>query len=191
MAATGIKTVSAKICRGVSPMTRKSDKLLEKVGQIGNKFMWKQFTYRKSFKLVCVIKPKTINTRQRKLVVVGSPSEKDMNRACVYVMVVAGRIFKIGQTSVGIKQRIESYNCGQKRFRKAGTASVTNYWTLQSLTNIGKNIHMYCLFPKQKKYTFFGVSGKTAFPPAKNIEKIIINKIEKKHGKKPIGCTQR
>ena len=172
-------------------MTRKSDKLLERVEQIGDKFIWEKFTCRKYFKHVCVIEPKIIDENKRKLVVVGSPSQKDMNRACVYAMVVEGRIFKIGQTSVGIKKRIESYNSGQKSFREAGTTSVTNYWTLQSLTNIGENIDMYCLFPEEKEYVCFKVSGKTAFPPAKNIEKIIINKIEEKHGEKPIGCTQR
>ena len=171
----------------------KSDNLLGSVDEIGDMFMWDEFEYRNYFRLVCVLKPTIINVNRRELVITGEVIPEDMKRACVYVMVVKGRIFKIGQTADSVKGRIQSYNCGQQKYRNAGTASVTNYWVLQSLCNIGENVEMYCLFPEEKEYECFEVKGTVAFPPAKIIERIIIDKVKKEYKGvfyKPIGCTQ-
>jgi hypothetical protein len=45
--------------------------------------------------------------------------------------------------------------------------------------------------PPKKEYTLFDEKGNDSFPPVKKIENKIMRDFIKKHGKKPIGSTQR
>lgn len=80
-----------------------------------------------------------------KLVPIWEADEYSSESGLVYIIVVDGVIFKIGQTSKTMKARIQSYNCGKQSYRdNGGTNSVSNYYVLQSLIalqndNISRN----------------------------------------------------
>jgi hypothetical protein len=109
----------------------------------------------------------------------------------VYVFVIEGKIFKIGQSISSIKQRVQSYNCGKIEYRISGTNSTTNYFVLQSLLNIGKVVNVYAFFPEQPTYTIFGKTYQNSLSVSKQAEKEILKTFMETHKKKPIGCTQR
>ena len=108
----------------------------------------------------------------------------------VYVFVVNEKIFKIGQSTTNIIKRIQSYNCGKAQYRKNGTCGTTNYFVLQSLLNLNLEVFVYAFFPQKPRYEIFGQVFEDSYPPSKKVENIIITDFIKKHGKKPIGCTQ-
>jgi len=45
----------------------------------------------------------------------------------IYILVIDGKVAKIGGSKTGLKKRHESYNCGTRKARNIGTCSVTNY----------------------------------------------------------------
>ena len=45
----------------------------------------------------------------------------------IYIIVIDGKVAKIGGTYVGMKGRHSSYNCGTRKARNKGTCSVTNF----------------------------------------------------------------
>lgn len=60
--------------------------------------------------------------------VIGGLEEKYKSyRELIYLIVIDGKIVKIGGTYVGMKGRHGSYNCGTRKARAKGTCSVTNY----------------------------------------------------------------
>lgn len=110
----------------------------------------------------------------------------------VYIMVIEDKIFKIGQTTVTLKDRIGSYNCGKKKNREKGTASVTNYFILQSLLKINKVVDIYTYYLPTFNLDLFGETiTNISASPSKIAEGIIIKRFEKKFNRKPIGCGQK
>lgn len=169
----------------------KSDRLLGSVTELQGEVLWKEFEFKTRFKKVCGLQPIEQDANTRKLVIVEAVSEAAIARpSCVYVLVIDGRIFKIGQTTVGLVGRVSSYNCGQVRNRRRGTCSVTNYWALQSICNMGQVVDVYCFYPDEYPYEMFGAHGREAFPSAKKHEKRLLSLFVARYGKKPIGCSQ-
>ena len=113
-----------------------------------------------------------------------------MQRSCVYAMVIAGKIFKIGNAFRGMKGRIGSYNSGRTKYRTRGTNSGANYWILQSLIKMNTSAKFYAYYPPLKNCEAFCERVQESFPSAKTIEGVVIRKFESLYGEKPIGCTQ-
>ena len=55
--------------------------------------------------------------------------EEDYNtrQELIYLMVIDGKVAKVGGTYTGLRQRIASYSAGTRGNRKRGTCSTTNY----------------------------------------------------------------
>ena len=109
----------------------------------------------------------------------------------VYVFVIDGKIFKIGQSINNIKDRLQSYNCGKFEYRLKGTCSTTNFFVLQSLLKINEPVYVYAYFPEQPEYEVFNKKFKNNRPPLKTAENLIIQDFIDRYDKKPIGCTQK
>lgn len=161
---------------------------LRKLEDLANECDYADFEYKEHFCPICKLLP---NADKEKLEIEMLDEAKCNEKGFVYVFVIEGKIFKIGQSITTIKDRIQSYNCGKTEYRINGTNSTTNYFVLQSLLKIGKEIIVYAFFPPKPKYELFGQSFEDSYPPSKKAENIIISDFIKKHGKKPIGCTQR
>lgn len=61
------------------------------------------------------------------IVVPGLEDKYNQYRELIYILVIDGKIAKIGGTYVGMKGRHQSYNCGTRKARAKGTCSVTNF----------------------------------------------------------------
>lgn len=107
----------------------------------------------------------------------------------VYLFVIDGNVVKVGSTTTTMKDRISSYNCGKKAYRKSGTCSTTNYLVLQSFLLIGKDIDIFAYYTGKIKTSIFGIENYISVP-AKDHEKIINTEL-KKIGEFPILCTQK
>ncbi len=167
----------------------KNDRPLKKLEDLFNELNYSQFPYKKHFIHLCNITPDAEN---EKLEIKSLGNDKKINdKGVVYVFVIGKKIFKIGSSTVSIKERIGSYNSGKILYRGAGTNSTTNYFVLQSFIKIGKVVKVYAYFPNKKHYTIFGEKGVEAFPPAKKIEKKILTDLKKKYDRLPIGCSQK
>ena len=109
----------------------------------------------------------------------------------MYIFVINGKIFKIGETTTSIKKRVNSYNCGKTEYRISGTNSTTNYFVLQSLLNIGMTVNVYAFFPPIATFTVFGETIQSSEAPSKYAERFLNREFIEKYNKKPIGCTQK
>ena len=155
--------------------------------QLSEEMDYKNFEYKEYFELICKLKP---NKNLEKLEIQIINKAKCNEQGFVYVFVIKGKIFKIGQSITNIKKRVQSYNCGKTEYRINGTNSTTNYFVLQSLLNINEIVQVYAFFPPKPTYTLFDKTFTDSYPPSKKAENIIINDFKKKHKKLPIGCTQ-
>ena len=138
------------------------------------------------FQYVCEVEA---NRDEEKLVITDQVAQ-DMQKSCVYVMVIDGRIFKIGTALRGVKNRIGSYNSGKTKYRIRGTNSTANYWILHSLINMQERVLFYAFYPPTVLCEIFGETIEEPFPSAKSIEGVVIRQFEAKYGTKPIGCIQ-
>ena len=131
----------------------KLDDPLKNVSALNEQISWEEYDYKNKFEYVCEIKA---NANEERLEFVDQV-EENMNRSCVYAMVINGKIFKIGAALRGIKGRIGSYNSGRTKYRTKGTNSGTNYWVLQSMIKMNVNINIYAHFPPTEKVEILGV----------------------------------
>ena len=160
---------------------------LKNIDELAQECAYEDFAYKEHFDLIAKLHP---NNDKEKLELEVIDEAKCQDKGFVYVFVIESKIFKIGQSISNIKERIQSYNCGKTEYRINGTNSTTNYFVLQSLLKINKEILVYAFFPQKPKYEIFGQVFEDSYPPSKKAENIIITDFIKKHGKKPIGCTQ-
>ena len=64
----------------------------------------------------------------------------------IYLLVIDGKIIKIGGTYVGMKGRHGSYNCGTRKAREKGTCSLTNFEITEyqyAAIRAGKKVEWY------------------------------------------------
>lgn len=152
-------------------------------------FRLENFDYRERFRFLCTLHP---NQVQERLEIIEAVDEKDFNikkPALIYIFVLDGKILKIGASMTSFKGRVGSYNCGRVDNRIRGTCSTTNYFVLQSLLKLNKNIDVYAYFIPTTTHDVFGQMQVIPHNP-KYWEKVILTKL-KKENKLPIFCTQR
>lgn len=162
--------------------------IIKSFEELRNEIDYDDFEYKDYFSLICNLIP---NREKERLDIEAIDVDACQDHGLVYVFVIKGKIFKIGESITPIIKRIQSYNCGKIEYRINGTNSTTNYFVLQSLLSIGEKVQVYAFFPDQPEYELFGKKYKDSWPVSKRAENIIINDFISKHSKKPIGCTQR
>lgn len=158
------------------------------VSDLKNEILYSDFEYKENFIHLCDLIP----IQSKEMVEIEIIDKENYDKeGLIYVFVIDGRILKIGQSIGNIKSRIQSYNCGKTEYRISGTASTTNYFILQSFLKINQKINVYVYFPKKPEIDIFGEKIRTTRPVTKVVENKIIKDFIKKHGKKPIGLTQK
>jgi len=162
--------------------------LLKTIQELENELDYVNFEHKKYFQHLCNLIP---NKDLEKLDIEIIDTKNFKKRGLVYVFVIEGKIFKIGHTITAISDRVQSYNCGKTEYRIAGTCSTANYFVLQSLLSINKNIEVYTYFPELPKYEIFGIEYQDSFPIPKRAEKEILKEFKAQYKKLPIGCTQK
>lgn len=168
--------------------SNKSDEPLKRLNELQREVAWDDYEHRSEFAFVCEATP---SERPDEKLVITDKDDANLNRSCVYAMVIDGRVLKIGSALNGVKSRVGSYNCGTVKFRTWGTCSTTNYWVLQSLLYLQMPVRFYGVFPDLKKCKIFGETFHEPFPSAKKMEKVILQRFVDTYKRKPIGCTQR
>lgn len=167
----------------------KNDQPLSDFKDIKQEIAYDKFSYKDNFFYLCDLKPQN---KDEKLVIINTQNANKLEQeGVVYIFVINKKIVKIGSSISSIKGRINSYNTGKRQYRMHGTNSTTNYFILQSILNINKNVKLYAYFPKQQEYEIFGEQGQSSFPPPKMVEKKILTDFKKQFHKLPIFCTQR
>lgn len=147
------------------------------------------FEYKESFRFLCRLHP---NQTRERFDIINAVDEADFNirrPALLYMFVMDGKILKIGASITSFKGRVGSYNCGTLSNRLRGTCSTTNFFVLQSLLKIAKDIDVYVFFIPKTKHGVFGVEREIPHNP-KYWEKPILTML-KKEGRLPLFCTQR
>lgn len=161
---------------------------LKSIDQLKDEVDYENFKYKSYFKLVC----KLIPDRKNETLLLKPIDEELSNKpGIVYVFVINGKIFKVGESINSIKDRVQSYNCGKLEYRLKGTCSTTNFYVLQSLLSIGVEIDVYGYFPIQPEYTIFGKKYTSSKSASKVAENLIIKDFMDENKRKPIGCTQQ
>jgi hypothetical protein len=151
-----------------------------------NEMLINEFKYKKYFEFLCTLIPERNNER----IIIKEINEILIHRKGVlYIFLLNNRIIKVGSSTVSFKERVSSYNCGRKKFRKNGTCSTTNYLVLQSLLNINKPIFVYAHFPNEIEIDVWGTKEIISIP-TKRFEKMILTELKSKN-KLPILCTQQ
>lgn len=153
-----------------------------------NEVEYKNYKYKKYFSHICDLIP---NLKDEKIEIINLDPKTGKIDGLVYIMVIDGKILKIGETINTIKDRIQSYNCGKLKHRISGTASTTNFFILQSILKINKKVNVFAMFPPKPKFKIFGKEVISSHPPVKIAEKKLIKEFINDYGKKPIGITQR
>lgn len=163
-------------------------RIIKSFEELQNEIDYVDFNKKDYFEHICDLIP---NKNLERLDIKILDDEKCKIGGLVYVFVVNGKIFKIGQSICNIVKRVQSYNCGKIEYRISGTNSTTNYFVLQSLLSINLPVEVYAFFSDLPEYDLFGKHYKDSWQVSKRAENIIINEFIEKHNKKPIGCTQR
>ena len=163
-------------------------RIIKNFNELEEEINFNEFDKKEHFIHICDLIPnKTLERLDMEII----DQEKCNIGGLVYIFVINGKIFKIGQSITNIKKRIQSYNCGKIEYRISGTNSTTNYFVLQSLLSINQQVNVYAFFPDLPEYEIFGKHYKDSWQVSKRAENIIINEFIQKYNKKPIGCTQR
>lgn len=108
----------------------------------------------------------------------------------LYAFVVNGKLYKIGKTDTSFAERVASYNCGKRAYRKNGTCSVTNYSILQTLLNFNIPVDVYCYLVPKATLRAFGTEIEIVTSPAKYIEGLFLKTAKDDFGNRLPGCIQ-
>lgn len=170
----------------MTPLNKNDNPLLE----IDKTIHISDFDEIKYFNKIAVL---TGSPEEEKLVVKEILDERySFKKNVLYIIVIKDYIQKIGSSTNSMKDRIRSYNCGKKEYRKQGTCSTTNFFVLQTLLQINEDIEIYGFYPETKEQEFdcFGELIEIEVSvPSKTYEKNILEKLKTK-GKMPALCTQ-
>ncbi len=165
----------------------KTDDPIQDIAELSKEVDWDTYEHKDKFTYLCKV---TADRKQEKIIITDQVAA-DMARSCVYIMVINGKIFKIGTALRGIRARIRSYNTGKMKYRARGTNSSTNFWVLQSFINLEEEVTIYALYPKTQTIEVFGEKIEEPMPSAKTMEGVIIRLFENEYKTKPIGITQK
>jgi len=144
------------------------------------------FKYKDIFYKFCDLYP---NIEKERIEIANFDKDNINKTDLVYCFVYKNNLLKIGSTTTSFKNRVQSYNCGKKKYREIGTCSTTNYFVLQSLLNLKETIEVYIYFPEKQKVMFLENEEIKICIPSKVYEKKMLEML-KKENKMPILCTQ-
>ncbi|WP_104747770.1 restriction endonuclease [Helicobacter cetorum] len=153
--------------------------ILKNIDDLKDEIDYKDFEYKEHFNLLCELIP---NNDLEKLEIKAIDEKNMKTEGLVYVFVIQGKIFKIGQSVRNIGGRVSNYNGGKN------PRNDTNHFILKSLLKINKIVQVYAFFPEKHTYTLFGETHQDS--PTRLAEKIITKNFKDKHKKLPIGCKQ-
>lgn len=168
---------------------RKSNKMedpLKNLSQLSEQLPWNEYEHAAKFEYLCEI----VASEEKEKIFYQKEVKSHMKRSCTYILVLDGKVFKIGSALRGMHGRIGSYNTGKVKYRARGTNSASNYWCLQSFINLQQTVYVYAFFPETKTCKIFGEKVDEHFPSSKTIEGVVIRQFVNKYKMKPIGCTQ-
>lgn len=151
-----------------------------------NQINFDDFEYKDKFNYLCDLIP---IRRLEKLVIKNADDNLIKRAGLVYLFILNNKLLKVGSATTSFLERVSSYNCGKKAYRKNGTCSTTNYFVLQNLLNINKPIKVYYYFPDQISMNVWGTTKNISLP-AKEFEKKILTEL-KENNNLPILCTQK
>ena len=126
----------------ISIMAKKKNRniqIIRSFEELRNEIDYDDFEYKDYFSLICNLIP---NREKERLDIEAIDVDACQDHGLVYVFVIKGKIFKIGESITPIIKRIQSYNCGKIEYRINGTNSTTNYFVLQSLLSIGEKVQV-------------------------------------------------
>lgn len=113
------------------------------------------------------------------------------HRQWTYILVINGRVIKIGDTTVTLLDRWGSYSAGTKVARKDGTCSTTNYFiseVVRTALGMGYSVQLYG-YPIPNQYIEQNVFGKKVsvlVDSVKYYETYAIDKFVDLYGKTPV-----
>jgi hypothetical protein len=111
-----------------------------------------------------------------------------------YILVIEGRVSKIGMTEVTLSSRFSSYQAGTKKARSKGTCSVTNFYcseVIRKALSKGAEVEIYAMKTPESK-TELNVLGEIIEVRNKiayMYEAKLLEKFEATYGFKPILCN--
>lgn len=164
-----------------------TDIIIHDISDLDDEVNFSNYEYRDYFKFLCHIRP---NQDRQALEIEDISPEDDSKTGLIYIFVIHDKIFKIGQTTNTMYDRIQSYNCGSIAARNKGTCSVTNFFVKQSFLQLNEVIDVYAYFPPKATYRIFTEDVESSEAPSKFAERKIVADFERKYHKKPIGCIQ-
>lgn len=161
----------------------RTDFSLTDVSDLNDEIDWVNYQYKDEFSYLCELKPipETTGGGGEKLKIIDQVSDHHrMKSSCVYVLVIGGKIFKLGKAEGedGMKGRISSYNTGRQRY--SNNNSSTNRWALKSFIRMNERITVYSYHPTKQSAEVFGETFEDYFPSSKSIEKVVLKHFEKK-----------
>ncbi len=171
-------------------MVNISERIIGSSADLQGEIQWQNYVDKNYFTYYCDLMP----NRQDEKIIIDVIGDKILHttEGIVYVLVIDGKILTFGHSIRTFKARLGSYNAGKKKQRKGkATNSVTNYYILQSILNIGLPVQVYLMTPEHSEWKALGETGTEPFPSVKMLKKTILAKFEKQYGKSPIGNTQK
>ena len=173
---------------------KQNQKPLTSLDDLKDEVPFESYNQKACFEHICTISVETRGKKDKEYLQAGPArnAKYDTQEGIVYIFVIDGKIFKIGQSMLTFKERLDSYNSGRSEYREQenSTNSGTNYVVMQSVIKLKVSVEVYGFFPPHKKWKMEDEEGTDPFPPAKRIEKILLKKFIKSYGKPPIGCSQ-
>ncbi len=167
----------------------KNEDPLRTLDQLADEVSWEEYADRERYVHAYTLNPNIVEERLE--IVKVHDEAMEQQEGLVYVLVVGGKVFKIGQSIRSFRNRLGSYNTGKVKYRSRGTNSGANFFVLQSLLHFSHEVEVYIFAPQTKWWHFLGESGEEIFPSAKTVEKIFLQRFVEEHGRLPIGCGQR
>ena len=171
-------------------MANAMDRILGDASEIEPKIMAEDIPWFEKFTLAGYIVPNKANER----IDIETLDYNLFNtRGVVYLIVVDGILFKIGQTSNTMAERVKSYNCGKMAYRDSGTCSTSNFFLLQNMLSIGETAECAIYLweaPNTEYSTMLGGTQYGYADAAKATEKELILDVKDTYGEMPYGNVQ-
>jgi len=114
----------------------------------------------------------------------------------IYLITINGHIIKIGETTCSLKERFQSYLCGDRAAMKKGSCSTTNFIVNEvcySALLLNHTVEIYAIrVPKERvEVVRFGVTKIITYSAVRGIEEMLTDIFENKYSHIPILCSQK
>ena len=168
--------------------TNKNENPLQNLSALNDEIQFENYKQKTYFKHYCTLIPN--NEREELYIDEVYESSLNNHKGIVYLLVIDGKIFKIGQSILSFKDRLGSYNTGKMSYRSRGTNSGANFWVLQSLLKLKTRVEVYLYGIEHKSWQFLNEKGTEPFPSSKSVEKVFLKYYKEVYDRLPIGCAQ-